>query len=301
MTSSVAVSALMLTGKITAFWLTRSAAILADAAESVVHTAATGLAAFSLWFAAKRPDVTHPYGHGRVAYFSIGFEGALIFCASLGILWSGVHGLLFGVPLRNLGLGMGIASGLAVLNLALGLALIKIGKHQNAIILVSNGKHVLSDVWTTVAAVLGVGLVILTGVHWLDPVTAMAIGFYVMATGVALLRKSLAGLMDELDPELAQQIIVQLQEQVQKNRIVDFHQLRCRRINDEVWIEVHLLVPGDLTTTDAHSAVTRVEEAIQSKFPPGKTHITSHIEPSDHEKAHPGGHADLRDPLKRLE
>jgi cation diffusion facilitator family transporter len=296
MVVSLLTSVVMVVGKVTAYAMTHSTVILSDAAESVVHGAATGLAAFSLWYAERPADADHPYGHGRIAYFSAGSEGALVFAASLAVIGSGIYGLIYGQNLERLPLGMAISAGLALINLGLGVALVTVGRRHNALILVANGKHVLSDMWTTTAVILGVGLVVLTGIEWLDPVAAILIGIWIMFTGVSLMRRAVGGLMDELDADLSNRLLDALRQAVQRGQIGDFHQLRCRKINDEVWIDVHVLVPGDARIDDAHQRVTRVENAIRERLAPTRIHITSHIEPLDHESAHSGGHADA-DPL----
>jgi cation diffusion facilitator family transporter len=297
MAASLLVSIVMLAGKLTAYLLTHSTAILADAVESVVHGAATGLAAFSLWLAGRPADKEHPYGHGRIAYFSAGFEGALVFAAAVAVIYGGVRGLIHKPQLDNLGLGLAIAAGLAVVNLALGLTLVRIGRRHNALILVANGKHVLADVWTTAAAIVGVGLVMITKVEWLDPLAALLIGVLIMASGLSLVRSSIAGLMDEVDPDVSRRLVKGLQTQVEQGRIVGFHQLRCRLVNDELWVDVHVLVPGEMPAGEAHRAVSQLEEAVHSLFPSQRVHVTSHIEPADHEAAHPGGHRGVSDPL----
>lgn len=294
---SLAASVVMLAGKLLAYFLTHSAAIFSDAAESVVHGAATGLAAYSVWYAARPADRCHPYGHGRIAYFSAGAEGALVFAASLAVLWSGVESLVHGQTLRNLGLGSGIAGGLALINLGLGLTLVRIGRKHNALILEANGKHVLSDMWTTVAALAGVGLVMLTGLTWLDPAAALLIGAYIMYSGVSLLRRSVSGLMDKVDPALAETLVASLRAQKQSGSIADFHEVRCRRLDDQIWVDLHVLVPGEVPMSDAHARVTRLETAVRASFPRDKVQITSHIEPADHEAAHPGGHDTPTEPL----
>jgi cation diffusion facilitator family transporter len=294
---SLLASVVMLTGKLTAYFLTQSTAILSDAAESLVHGAATGLAAYSLWYAARPADAGHPYGHGRIAYFSAGFEGALILGASIAVILSGVLGLIRGPALRHLGVGLTIAGALALINLVLGLMLVRVGRKHNTLILIANGKHVLSDMWTTGAAILGVGLVLLTGLTWLDPVAAMCIGVYIMATGAKLIRKAVAGLMDQVDPDVSRRLIDGLQQAAREGVIVDFHQLRCRQINDELWVDVHLLVPGELPTAEAHARVTQAEQSIRDLFSSSRIHITSHAEPAEHTAAHPGGHAGVSDPL----
>lgn len=293
MTISLLVSVVMLAGKGTAYFLTHSVAILSDAAESLVHGVATGFAALSLWYAARPADRKHPYGHGRIAYFSAGFEGALVFAASIAVLWSGVRGFFVQPSLQNLGLGMGIAAGLALINLVLGTALVRIGRRHNTLILVANGKHVLSDTWTTAAALLGVGLVLLTGRTWLDPLVAVIIGVYIMISGIGLIRTSFGGLMDAVEPEITQRLEELLSEQAREGRISAYHELRCRLVNDVLWVDVHFLLPGDLPMATAHARVTRLEELVREAFPEQQVQVTSHMEPREHEAAHPGGHAPL--------
>jgi cation diffusion facilitator family transporter len=294
---SLLVSVLMLAGKLSAYFITHSAAILADAAESVVHGAATGFAAFSLWYARQPADADHPYGHGRIAYFSAGFEGALVLAASIAVLWSGVRGLLYGVTLDHLGVGLAIAGGLAAINLALGITLIRVGRRTQTLILVSNGRHVLSDVLTTAAAIVGVGLVMVTEMAWLDPLAALLIGVVIMVSGLGLIRTSYQGLMDRVDPGLTTELVDGLREQVERGVIVDFHQLRCRRTDDQVWIDVHVLIPGELSMRAAHDRVTELEDALRRRFPREQLRITSHLEPADHDAAHPEGHVDALGPL----
>lgn len=292
-------SVLMLAGKLTAYAVSHSYAILADAAESVVHGAATGLAAFSLWYAARPADRNHPYGHGRIAYFSAGFEGGLVVCAAGGVLVSAIAGLVRGPHHTHLGIGIAITAGLAAVNLVLGLTLIAVGRRHHSLIVEANGTHVLSDMWTSLAAIGGVGLVLLTGRAWFDPVVAIGIGGYVGWTGFGLMRRAIAGLMDEVPEETTLRIVEELDRAVVDKSISAYHQLRCRRVNDELWIDLHMLLPGNLTTSDAHERATAVEEAIRSRFKGRKVHLTSHIEPDEHERAHPGGHGGLPDPLSQ--
>lgn len=297
MAVSLLASIVMLAGKLTAYGLTHSAAILADAAESVVHGGATAFAAFSLWYSARPADRRHPYGHGKIAYLSAGFEGALVLSASVAVMYNGIDGWIHQRELENLGLGLAISGALAAINLALGMALVAVGRRFNEIVLVANGQHVLSDTWTTAASLAGVGLVLVTGAYWLDPLTAIIIGVIIMATGVSLLRQAFAGLMDEVDPELSEELHGGLQEAVASGEISDYHQLRCRRINKQIWVEVHVLLPGSLSTDAAHERVTRVEEELNARFARYDVHITSHIEPLEHDAAHPEGHHPHLDPL----
>lgn len=296
MTISLLVSVVMLTGKLIAYAVSRSYAILADAAESVIHGVATGLAFFSLWYSSKPADREHPYGHGRVAYLSAGFEGGLVFGAACAILIAAIRGLIVGPDFGDLGMGMAITAGLAAINLVLGVSLVVTGRRHHSIIVEANGLHVLSDMWTSLAALGGLGVVLLSGLWWLDPVVALAIGGFVGWTGARLLRRSVAGLMDEVPQATSAQILAELAAAVEAGRIEAFHQVRCRRVNDQLWIDLHLLVPGDESVHAAHERVTAVEQAIRGRFGGRPVHITSHIEPAEHERAHPGGHR-VADPL----
>lgn len=287
---SLGASVFMLAGKLLAYFLTHSAAMFADAAESVVHGVATAFAAFSLWYASRPADQEHPYGHGRIVYFSTGFEGALVLAAALTVMHSGVVGLIAEPKLDRLGVGIAIAGGLAAFNCVLGAMLIRIGRRHNALVLIANGRHVLSDFWTTAAAIVGLVLVKLTGRTWLDPLAALIIGAWIMYTGISLIRASIAGLMDALDPELGSKVEAGLEDAVRSGRIAEFHEVRCRRLNDEIFIETHLLVPGETRLYDAHGRATEVENGLRGLFPGQRVHIVTHVEPLAHDAAHPEDH-----------
>ena len=297
MAVSLGASVLMLAGKLTAYFLTSSAAILSDAAESVVHGVATGFAAFSLWFAARPADASHPYGHGRIAYLSAGFEGGLVLAASVAVMYSGIDAFLHERELRNLGVGLIISGVLALVNLVLGVSLVLIGKSHGSIILTANGRHVLSDMWTTLAAIVGLGLVLLTGQRWFDPAAAIVIGLVILSSGVRIIRESIRGLMDEAPADVSGRLVQVLDAAVGDGLICAYHQLRFRRVNDELWVEAHVLVPGELSVSEAHHQVDRVEDAIRARFATEAVRITSHIEPADHESAHPSGHPEIADPF----
>lgn len=297
---SVAVSTVMLVGKVTAYWITNSQAIFSDAAESLVHGVATLFVLFSFWYSAKPPDKQHPYGHGRIAYFSAGFEGALVFGAALTVLATSTRALVTGQTLSSLSIGFGIAAVLAALNLVLGLALVRIGTRTNTFILIANGKHVLTDVWTTLAAIIGIGLVMLTGADWCDPVAGIVIGCYILYSGYGLLRKSFAGLMDSADSEDVNRLARRLRVFVDDGAILGFHQLRVRRVSDELWIELHAQVPGEMPTVEAHARASRVEQALSELFPRDTVYVMTHVEPADHAAAHPAGYEEGNDPLPSM-
>lgn len=298
MATSLVVAVLMLAGKLTAYYVSGSTAILSDAAESVIHIVATAIAAFSLWYSRQPSDAEHPYGHGKIAYFSAGFEGALISAAALYIIYAAIRDLIVGPELRDLGMGLAITATLAAINLALGIFLVVVGKKKNAVILEANGKHVLTDMWTSLAVVVGVGLVLITGIVWFDPIVALLAGLNILWSALSLIRRAFSGLLDEADSRSTDRILECLQNATDDGQLSGFHQLRHRTSNDTMWVEVHMLVPGDLTTSDAHEKVTAVERRIETLFPDYAVHVTSHIEPMAHRRAHPEGHPQLHDPFE---
>lgn len=299
MAASLGVAVLMLVGKLTAYFITGSTAILSDALESVIHLFATGVAAFGLWYAALPPDPAHPYGHGKIAYFSSAFEGVLILLAAVGIIVLAVQDLIAGPELEQLGLGLLITGGLAAVNAALGFTLVRVGKQHNALVLVANGHHVLTDMWTSLGVIVGVALVWATGVVWLDPVVALLVGANILWTAGRLIVESYHGLMEKADEEDTRRIAEALQGARDEGRIMGWHQLRHRRVNDRVWVEMHLLFPPMLTITEAHRRATAVEGTIRSLFPRDAVSVTSHLEPDTHE--HPsGGHEPVGDALQPI-
>jgi len=286
MLASLLVALVMLVGKLTAWSITGSAAIFSDALESVIHLFATGFAGYSLWLSQQPADAGHPYGHGKVAYFSSGFEGALIAIAALSILYTAIVDLIAGPELQRLGVGLWITGGLAAVNLVLGGVLVRTGRKHRSVVLEANGHHVLTDVWTSVGVLVGLGLVMLTGWLWLDPVVAILVALNILWTALSLVRRSVHGLMEAADPEETERIRTLLDRAVEKEVVEGYHQLRHRRINHEVWIEYHLLFESGMSVMDAHDRSHRVEDALHKLFPGDSVVITAHLEPSEHEEAH---------------
>lgn len=287
---SLAASVLMLAGKLTAYHLTNSAAIFSDACESMVHGVATTLAAFSLWYADQPADNRYLYGHGKIVYFSAGFEGALILVAGLAVLYASLTVLVGAGGVQRLGWGLAITGGLGLVNLALGLLLVAVGKRHHSLVLVANGQHVLSDMWTSLGAVAGLGLVGLTDQQWIDPLTGLAIGGQILYTAVMLVRRAYFGLMDRADPDITDKLVSALERAVREQGLVGFHQLRHRHSNDQIWVEVHLLIAGSTSTELAHRKASETERFIREALPDNVVWVTSHVEPADHETAHPEGH-----------
>jgi cation diffusion facilitator family transporter len=298
MTASLLVSVLMLAGKLTAAMLTGSTAIYSDAAESVIHLFATGFAGFSLWYAATPPDPEHPYGHGKVAYFASAVEGALILLAAAGIGWMAVQDLRTGHELQQLDVGLYVLAALTGLNLALGWYLVRTGRRTNSLVLVSNGQHVLTDMWTSLGVIVGVGLVWLTGIQWLDPAVGLLVAANILWTATGLLRRSVYGLLDEADPDATTALLNELRAAAEEDLIAGFHQVRHRQSGDQVWVEYHLMFPGDMPIHEAHARSHRVEDRVDALFPDDDVYVTAHLEPRRHEEAHPDEHREPTDPLR---
>lgn len=286
---SLGVGFAMLAAKVTAYFITGSVAILSDAAESVVHIAAVAFAAYSLWLSQQPADRSHLYGHDRITYFSAGFEGAMIVVAAAYILSVAIQKWLTGLQLDNPGPGVGLILLAAVLNAGLGSYLVWVGKRQHSLILEANGKHVLTDSWTSFGVVAGLGLAVQTGWLHFDPLVAVLVASNILWSGGKLIRRSIAGLMDEVDPQLEREIERSI-ERLAVEHGVKYHGLRHRSTGNTLWIEFHLLFPKGIPLESAHHVATRIEESLERQLPV-RAEITSHLETlEDHQQVHSHAH-----------
>lgn len=287
---SLAVGFLMLALKIGAYVLTGSAAILGDAAESVVHVAAVMFAAFSLNLRHKPADEDHPYGHSKVSFFSAGVEGALIVIAAIFIIVESLRRWVQHLPPSHLDQGLTLTTLTIAINAALGLHLLRLGKRSGSLILEANGKHVLTDVWTSLGALLGLGLVAFTGWHGWDPLCGLVMAANIIRTGYDLMRQSIGGLMDTADPQLRAALETALRRETSRHH-VKFHALRHRDAGGILYAEVHLLFPDEILLRDAHRIATEIEHAVQASVEKTVL-ITSHLEcQGDHDELHIDGEA----------
>lgn len=284
---SLAIGFLMLVLKTGAYMLTGSAAILGDAAESVVHVVAVLFAAFSFWLAQQPADENHPYGHSKIAFFSAGVEGGLIIMAAVFISYESVRRWVAHLSVVNLDLGVLLTLLTIVINAVLGFYLVRVGRRQSSLILVANGKHVLTDSWTSLGALIGLGLVYFTGQAWWDPVCGLLMAGNILISGYGLLRRSVTGLMDEADPGFARSVHDALNRETSA-RGVTFHALRIRDAGELHYIDVHFLFPDEMLLRDAHRVATEIEAAVERSVGT-PIHITTHLEcRGDHEEIHPG-------------
>src|SRR5665648_859125 len=263
--ASLLIGAALMAIKFLAFYLTGSAAILSDALESIINVVAAGFALGSIIIAAKRPDPDHPYGHGKVEYFSAGFEGALIVLAALAIFYEAWPRLLAPQAIPKLEKGLLLILGAALVNLILGMVLLMLGRRTKSVVLIADGKHVLTDVITTVGVVLGLVGVYFTGWNWLDGAVAILVGLNILVTGARLVHQAAAGLMDTSDPELLEEICRVIAEQ-RRPMWIDIHQLRGRRARTRVFIDFPLILTRDPFTEASQAEIKKIEKNPQRLF-----------------------------------
>src|SRR5262245_56337981 len=236
---SVIVSVVLLAAKYQGYLLTGSTAILSDALESIVNVVAAVFAVGGLVFAGRPADRNHPYGHGKIEFFSAVFEGGLIAFAAVLIIYEVVQSLLRGVSIRALEWGVAIVFGAGLVNLILGWYLIRTGRRHMSLTLVADGQHVLSDFWTSIGIVVGLLLVRLTGLAWLDPLVAAVVALNLMWTGFRLVRHAAGGLMDEEDPALLKRLLDVLGHHVGQG-VIRVHHLRAIREGRFHHVDAHL-------------------------------------------------------------
>jgi cation diffusion facilitator family transporter len=282
---SLGIGFLMLLMKIYAYIITGSAAILSDAAESVVHVLAVSFAAYSFRLSLKPADETHPYGHDRISFFSAGFEGAMIIVAAVYIIYESINKWMGGLALDNIGTGTVFTTLATVINAGLGWYLVHQGKKYHSIVLEANGKHVLTDSWTSLGVIVALVLVKITGWLPFDPIIAIVVATNILFTGGKLMRRSIGGLMDETDPLIDEKLRSILQRETEKYKI-QFHHLRHRNAGNKLLIEFHLLFDDNVFLVQAHEQATKIEEEIYKAFPV-QAEVLSHLEPREgHDEIH---------------
>jgi len=275
---SIAAAIVTITLKSFAYLLTGSVGLLSDAVESLVNLAAAIMALSMLIVAARPADKEHPYGHSKAEYFASGAEGILILVAAVSIGVAAIHRILVPRVIAQLGLGLAIAAVASAVNFVVARILLNVGKRENSITLEADAHHLMTDVWTSVAVIGGVGAVVLTRWQLLDPIIALVVAANIVWTGYHLMRRSVAGLMDTaLPPEEYEKVLKVLNKY--KEQGVQFHALRTRQAAGRRFISIHVLVPGRWTTHKGHHLVEDVENDLRSVLS-GVT-VFTHMEPVD--------------------
>jgi cation diffusion facilitator family transporter len=264
--------------KLAAYLLTASVGLLSDALESLVNLAGALMALAMLIVAARPPDEDHAYGHGKAEYFSSVLEGTLILVAAVSIGVAAVRRLLEPRPLEQIGLGLGISVVASVVNLAVAVVLLRAGRRHRSITLEANARHLLTDVWTSAGVVAGVGAVALTGWQRLDPVVALLVAGNVVRTGLGIVRRSVAGLMDTALPEGEVRALREVLARHAESG-AQFHALRTRQAGARRFVSVHVLVPGEWTVARGHQLLERIEADLRAALE--NVSVLTHLEPLD--------------------
>jgi cation diffusion facilitator family transporter len=282
---SLIVGVAMLIGKVAVYLMTHSAAIFSDAAESVVHVIAVGFAWFSLRLSTRSASPHFLYGYERITFFSAGFEGAMIVVAAVAILYESIRMWITGLQLERLGTGTALVLIAGVVNAGLGYYLLRVGRRTNSLILVADGKHVLTDSWTSFGVVGGLGLVLMT--HWkpFDPLVAIAVAANILWSGGHLVWHSAVGLMDYSDPEAGRKIRDKL-DAICSELSIQYHGVRFRTTGYRQIIEVHLLFPRLTSVSEAHRLATILEERLPAELGM-PAEVMTHLESlEDHADVH---------------
>ena len=274
---ALCVGVVLMLVKFIAYWLTDSAAVLSDALESIVNVFASGFALFSIMLSARPPDSSHPYGHGRVEFFSAGLEGMLIVAAAAIIIWHAVPRLFEPQAISQLSQGIALVAAAGAANALTGWYMQRVGQRLQSLALMADGKHLLSDSYTSVGIVVGMLLVWLTGWHVLDAIVALGVAVSILVMGVRLLREAVARLMDEADPSVLEHIVDTLQSRRQTPWI-DVHCLRAWRSGARLHVDFHLTLPRYWNLQHCHEIIEEVEQVIHETQPePGDVII--HLDP----------------------
>ncbi|MCG3140521.1 MAG: Ferrous-iron efflux pump FieF [Anaerolineae bacterium] len=280
---SIAAALVTIGLKVGAYLITGSVGLLSDAAESIVNLVGAVVALAMLSIAARPPDDEHAYGHDKAEYFSSGVEGTLIFLAAILIAWAAIPRLFNPQPLEAVGVGLVVAAIASVVNFGVSRALMRAGKKYDSITLEADAQHLMTDVWTSVGVIAGVGAVALTGWNILDPLIALAVAANIVWTGYQLMRRSALGLMDTaLPPQELKQVKLILEKY--KTQGVEFHALRSRQAGARRFVSMHVLVPGDWTVQQGHQLLEQIEAEMRAALPTSTvfTHLEALNDPASY-------------------
>lgn len=272
---SIAAAVVTIGLKTASYLLTGSVGFLSDAAESLVNLVGAAIGLVMLTIAVRPADEEHAFGHSKAEYFSSGIEGTLILVAAVSIAVTAVQRLIHPRDLEQLGLGLLVSTSASLINLVVGQIMIRTGKGRGSITLEANGKHLMTDVWTSLGVLVGLGAVRLTGWNWVDPLAALAVAGNIVWSGVQIVRRSASGLMDTSLPSDQQALIQGLLESYHQAGI-KFHDLRTRQAGARAFVSFHVLVPGNWTVRRGHELLEEIEDNLRAILP--NTEILTHLE-----------------------
>jgi cation diffusion facilitator family transporter len=258
-------SIVLLAVKVTAYYITNSVAILTDALEGIVNIVAGLIGLYSLYLSAKPRDEDHPYGHGKAEFISAALEGTMILVAGFVIWYQAIKNIIWPEALHQLDVGMILICIAAVINYIIGVVCLRIGKQNNSMALLSSGRHLQSDTYTTLGIVIGLVVVYITHITWLDSVIAMVFAIIIVVTGYKILRSSLAGIMDESDRDLMKKMVSILNYNRRENWI-DLHNVRIIKYGNVLHLDGHLTVPWYLNVDEAHLEIDEFITLLRNRF-----------------------------------
>ena len=274
---SIAAAVATISLKSVAYFATGSVGLLSDALESLINLIAAVIALWVLKVASQPPDELRRFGYGKVEYFSSGIEGSLIIIAAISICYAAVLRLMNPVPLEQIGIGLGISLVATAINFFVARVLLNVGKSNNSIVLEADGHHLMTDVWTSVGVVVGVGAVTLTGWLRLDPIVAILVAVNILWSGWKLIKRSIQGLIDTTIPKEMNDKIVEVLDGFVAAERIRYHALRTRQSGSHHFVTVHVLVPGDWSVQKGHDLLEEIEDRIQEQIP--NVSLMTHLEP----------------------
>ncbi|NLA36425.1 MAG: cation transporter [Actinobacteria bacterium] len=291
---SVAAAAFTIALKVSAAAITGSVGFLSDALESMVNLVAALIGLWAIRLAAQPPDLSHHFGHGKAEYLSAAVEGALILLAALAIIWTSIERLRDPVPLDQPGIGLVLSALATLANLVVGTVMVRAGRRARSIAVEADGRHLLTDVVTSLGVLVGISLVAIFDWYVIDPIVAIAVGVNIMFTGHGLIRRSVTGMLDaSISTEERQQVQAVLDD-FRRREPVDFHALRSRESGRQRFIYVHLLTPDDWTVKRGHDLANDLSRAIERALPGAHTFV--HIEPIDDPSSYDHDHMPPAEP-----
>lgn len=274
--TSLVTGIILMVAKFGAYFLTQSTFVLTDAAESIVNVIASSFAFFSIYLAAQPRDENHPYGHGKIEYFSVFIEGTLILIAGIIIIIKAVYGIFYPDALHDLLTGALIIGITGIINGALGYYMINKGKTLSSITIEADGHHLITDMVTSVCLVIGLLLIHFTGLIILDDVLSVLVGGYIIFTGYKLVRRSVGGLMDEADFIVVSDVVKILNDQ-RKEEWIDVHNFRAQKYGNELHIDCHVTLPNYFDLNRVHEEVSLIDKLINQEVT--KTELFIHADP----------------------
>lgn len=286
---SIGASLLTMALKFGAFFLTGSVGLFSDAVESVVNLTAGIMALVALVIAHRPADQSHPYGHGKIEFFSSGVEGTLICVAALGIVYASIQRFLNPQPIEFLGVGLCVAALAGVVNLVTARIMLRAAREYDSIVLEADARHLLTDVWTSAGLVGALAVMLFAPASWqvLDPILGVLMSANIVWTGIGLIRRSVAGLMDEVLPQAEIDLVIRAIGQVCGTQ-GEHHALRTRKSGSIRFVDFHLLVSGDMTVQVSHDLCCEIERVILETLPGAQ--ITIHVEPREDQASFDEGH-----------